>query len=96
MSLVDQEMLTLPEHLSSPPVFGGVRATRSLVSYVCFADRCVSFCAFSLAILWSVLLRYTDSDYSFGIFKMQALEEDNIEKKELNPLLYIPTRLRCL
>jgi hypothetical protein len=33
MSLVEQELLTLPEHLSSPPVFS--------------VDRCLSFCAFS-------------------------------------------------
>ena len=38
---------TLPEHLSSPPVFSGVRVTRSLVLYVCFVDRCLSFCTFS-------------------------------------------------
>jgi hypothetical protein len=25
---------------------------------------------FILAIVWSVLLRYTDSDYTFGIFKL--------------------------
>jgi hypothetical protein len=42
-----QELLTLPEHLSSPPVFGGVRVTRSLILYVCFVDRCLSFCPFS-------------------------------------------------
>jgi hypothetical protein len=29
--LVEQELHTLPEHLSSPPVFSGVRVTRSLV-----------------------------------------------------------------
>ena len=29
--LVEQELLTLPEHLSSPPAFSGVRVTRSLV-----------------------------------------------------------------
>ena len=29
-------MPTLLEHLSSPPVFSGVRVTRSLVLYVCF------------------------------------------------------------
>ena len=46
--LVEQEMLTLPEHLSSPLVFfSGVRVTRSLVLYVCFVDRCLSFCPFS-------------------------------------------------
>jgi hypothetical protein len=44
---VEQELLTLPEHLSSPPVFSGVRVTRSLVLYVCFVDRCLSFCTFS-------------------------------------------------
>ena len=45
--LVEQELLTLPEHLSSPPVFSGVRVTRSLILYVCFVDRCLSFCTFS-------------------------------------------------
>ena len=45
--LVEQELLTIPEHLSSPPIFSGVRVTRSLVLYVCFADRCFSFCTFS-------------------------------------------------
>ena len=29
------------------PVFSGVRVTRSLVLYVCFVDRCLSFCSFS-------------------------------------------------
>ena len=35
--LVAQELPTLPEHLSSSPVFSGVRVTRSLV-------LCVMFC----------------------------------------------------
>ena len=47
MSLVEHKLLTLPEHLSSPPVFSGVRVTRSLVLYVCFIDRYLSFCPFS-------------------------------------------------
>ena len=38
---------TLPEHLSSPPIFSEVRVTRSLVWYVCFVDRCLSSCTFS-------------------------------------------------
>ena len=42
-----QELHTLPEHLNSPPVFSGVRVTRSLVLYLCFVDRCLSFCTFS-------------------------------------------------
>ena len=41
ISLVEQEVFTLPEHLSSPTVFSGVRVTRSLVLCVYFADRCL-------------------------------------------------------
>ena len=58
MSLVEHELPTLPEQLSSPPVFSGVRVTRSLVLYVCFVDRCLSFCVFLLAIVLSVLLSF--------------------------------------
>jgi hypothetical protein len=47
VSLVEQELRTLPEHPSSPPVFSGVRVARSLVLYVCFVDRCLYFCTFS-------------------------------------------------
>jgi hypothetical protein len=43
---VEQELFTLPDHLSSPQVLSGVRATRSLVLCVCFVDRCLSFCTF--------------------------------------------------
>jgi hypothetical protein len=67
MPLVEQELLTLPENMSSHPVLS---VTRSLVLCVCFVDRCLSFCTFLLAIVLSVLLRYTDSDYSFGILKL--------------------------
>ena len=45
--LVGQELLILLEHLSSSPVFSGVRVTRSLALCVCFVDRCLSFCTFS-------------------------------------------------
>jgi hypothetical protein len=69
VSLVEHELLTLPEHLRSPPVFSGVRVTLSSVLCVCFVDRFLSFCNFLLAIVLSVL-RYTDSDYPFGIFKL--------------------------
>ena len=46
VSLVEQELLTLPEHLSSPPGFSEVRDTRYLVLSVCFVDHCLSFCTF--------------------------------------------------
>jgi hypothetical protein len=32
------------------PGFSGVRVTGSLVLYVCFVDRCLSFCTFSFGI----------------------------------------------
>jgi hypothetical protein len=40
---VEQELLTLPEHLSSPPVFG---SCYSIFSFICFIDSCLSFCTF--------------------------------------------------
>jgi hypothetical protein len=46
VSIVVQELLTIPEHLSLAPVFSGVRVTRSLVLCVCFVDHCLSFCPF--------------------------------------------------
>ena len=52
VSLVEQELLTLPEHLSSPPVFRGVRVTWSLVLYVCFVDRCLYFFFWPLCCLF--------------------------------------------
>ena len=45
--LVEQKPLTLPEHLSSPPVVSGDRVTRALLLCVCFVDRCLSFWPFS-------------------------------------------------
>ena len=33
-------------HMSSAPVFSGVGVTQSLVLYVCFVDRCLSFSTF--------------------------------------------------
>jgi len=49
---VEQELLILPEHLSSPPVFSGVPITRSLVLCVCFVDRCLSFFFWPLCCLF--------------------------------------------
>ena len=56
MSLLEQELFTLPEHLSSPPVFNGVRVIRSSV-LMCFC-RCV--------VCSSIL----ESNYTFDIFKL--------------------------
>ena len=55
-----------------------VRVTRSIVLYACFVDLCLSFVIFLLAIVLSVLLRFTDSHYSFGIFKLFTVSRENI------------------
>jgi len=62
--LVVQELPTLPEHLSAPPVFNGVRVNHVMCLF------CRSF--FVLFILYIVLsvLRFTDFYYPFGIFKL--------------------------
>jgi hypothetical protein len=52
---VEQELLTIPKHLSSSPVFSVVR-----VSFMCMFCRSLFVL---LAIVLSVLLRFTDSDY---------------------------------
>ena len=46
-----------------PPIFSGVRVTRSLVLCVCFV-------LFHLAIVLSVLLQFADSDYPYGILNL--------------------------
>ena len=73
MSLLEQELLTIPEHLGSPPVYSGVRVTRSLVLCACFVDHCLSFCTFSFdhCVVCSSIY---DSDYLLGIFKLFFLE----------------------
>jgi hypothetical protein len=55
---------------SSAPVFNGVRVTRSLDLYLCVVDLVCPFVLFLLAIVLSVLLRYTESDCPFGVFKL--------------------------
>jgi hypothetical protein len=65
-----QELLTIPEHLSSPPLFSGVHATRSLVLCVCFVNHCLSFCTFSFGhcvVCSSSIYRFWLPP--FGIFK---------------------------
>jgi hypothetical protein len=66
VSLVEQEPLTLPEHLNSTPGL-----CYSIFSFICMFCRSlfVLLYFFLLTIMLSVLLRYTDSDYPFGIFK---------------------------
>ena len=61
---MEQGLLTLPEHLRSLPVYGGVRVARSLIIRAVF---CRSLFVLSLSIIvLSVLLRFTTSDDTFG------------------------------
>ena len=74
VTIVEQQRLTFLEHLSSHPVFSGVRVTWSLVLYVCSVDRCLSFCAFSFGhcvvcsssiyCFWLPLVVSSNSSYS--------------------------------
>jgi len=66
-----KKIILISDFLYSPPVFSGVRVTRSLVLCECFVDRCLSFCTFSFGQCF--LLRYTDSDCPFGIVKLFLL-----------------------
>ena len=68
--LVEQELLSLPEHLSSSSVFSGVRVTRSLVLCVCLVDCCLSFCIYFFFGHCDVCSSVYGSDYLFGIFKL--------------------------
>jgi hypothetical protein len=77
--LVEQELLTLMEHMSSPLVYSGVRVARSLVFCVMFCRSL--FIHFLLAIVLSALLRFTTSDYPFGIFKLFLFYEHDVRTK---------------
>jgi hypothetical protein len=39
--LVEQELTTLPDHLSSPPIISGVRVTQSLV--LCVGENMIRY-----------------------------------------------------
>ena len=73
MPLVEQELATLPEHLSSPTDFSGVHVTRSLALCVCFIYCCLFFCPCSFGHCVVCSFSIYDSDYPFGIFKLFLL-----------------------
>jgi len=58
------------KHLSSPPVFSGILVVRCLVFCVVFcSSSSLFFVPFLSVIVFSVLLWFKASDYTFGIFK---------------------------
>jgi hypothetical protein len=73
VSPVEQELHTLPEHLRSPPAITGfVLLDLSFYMYALYIVVC-PYVLFLFAIVLSVLLRCTDYDYPFGIFKLFLL-----------------------
>jgi len=74
--LVEQELPTLPEHLSLLPVFIGVLVTRSLVLCVCFVDRCLSFCSFTFG--HRVFCSSSISGFLLSLWYLQTLLEYNL------------------
>ena len=66
--LVQQELLTLPAHMSSPRFLVGLMLLDLLFSGQCFVDCCQSF--FVAIVLY--VLRFTNSDQLFGIFNFSS------------------------
>ena len=66
--LMEQELLTIPEYLSSPTGFE-CGSCYLIFSFMCMFCRSL-FVLFLLAIVLSVLFRYTNSNYPFDIFKL--------------------------
>jgi hypothetical protein len=64
---VERQLPTLPKHMRLPPDLNGVRVARSLGFCAMFYRSL--FVLFLLATVFSVLLRYTASDYPFDFFK---------------------------
>jgi hypothetical protein len=77
VTLVEQEQLISPLHMSSVPFLSVVRVARSLGSVQCFIDLFGPFVLFHLAIVLSVL-QCTDYGYPFGIFKRFLTKKKHI------------------
>jgi len=70
---VEQELLTLPEHLSSPLVFSGVHVAQSLVFYVEFCRSLhmffffLSLCCLSFFDLRLLIAHLVSSNFSYRV-----------------------------
>ena len=73
---MEQELLTHPEHTSSPPVFSGICVAPPLVSNVVFCKSL--FVRFVLAIVLSVRHQFAASDYTCGTFNFFLQESYNL------------------
>jgi len=93
LRLVEQEVLTLPEYLSSSPVFSDAH---SLAFCVVFIDNiaCPSV-LFLLVIVLFVLLRIMVSDYPFSIFKLSCVTEEQSNNEFKNWVHFFEALLAC-
>ena len=85
---MQQDLFTLPVHMSSPWILSGVRFARSLVFCVMLCRSL--FVLFHLALALFVLIRLMDCDYPFCISKLVTVLIDSsfvshIEKKGTIP-----------
>ena len=79
--------VSLPEHLSSPPVY----VARSVFFVQYFVGQCLFFFLFPLV---TVLSRFRDPDYPFGIFKLFSLvnkDYDRIIDISFNSIVSVTT-----
>ena len=89
---VEQELLILPEHLSLPSGFSGVRVTRSLVLCVCFVDRCLSFffghyvvCSSSIYWFW-LPLWYLQTILNVIRYLFEKIQKRTLSEQFRNPM----------
>ena len=88
--VVEQEVLTYPEHLSSPPMFRGVRVTISLYFCVVFCRSLFVHLSFFVIVL-SVLLLFTDAHCPFGVIELFLEKKRSCTRLMFYvKLLYIP------
>ena len=91
MPLAGPDRPILLEHLSSPPVFSGVRVTQSLVLCVCFVDLCLSFCSFS----FDHCVVCSSSIYGLPIWYLQILGMSSQESASALVILHEELKLDC-
>ena len=90
---MEKELLTLLEHLSSPPIISGVCVTRSLVLCVCFVDRCLSFCTFFNAAMYNVFFTYRQRQHWLQMSVSTHQDQRLTEKWKLLSTLTRKTRI---
>jgi len=64
MTLVEQELLYLPEYMSSSPVFSRVGVAQFVAFQQCFVNQCVfRFLSFFLVVIVFSIIHFTASGY---------------------------------